>query len=394
MSSTRVLAILAILAAGCGGAPERVAAGFVPASHPSLPQVQSAGGSVLFEPKVQPIFYDGDDPQRAGLEGFLRTFAATTWGEQTAEYQVGPLAVLPTIVLPGPAPAALTDDAVKQTLASSTAGPSPAWGAAEASTIYLFFTPPGATVTWMGDQTSCADFDAFHGEDDLGEVPVPYIVGAACPGYDGPTVNDLQERTIAVSHELLEAATDPFPDTDPAYDGEDPANAVWTLGAGGEIADLCMFELDPYTALPDGSFVQRSWSNQAAAAGTNPCVPAPPGKPYFNAAPDLPDTLSVAGISMPGVVIPVGASRTISLHLFSDAPTPGPWTVTAMDVNELDGGPARLSFSQTPTSGQNGDVLSLTITVLSADPASGIEPFLLVSDLDGDSSLWMGAVGQ
>jgi hypothetical protein len=283
---------------------------------------------------------------------------------------------------------------VRQTLASSTAGASPAWGAADPSTIYLFFTPPGTTVTWMGTQTSCADFDAFHGEDDLGEVAIPYIVGAACPGYDGPTVNDLQERTIAVSHELLEAATDPFPDTAPAFNGEDTADAVWTLSVEGEIADLCELELDPYVALPDGSFVQRSWSNQAAAAGTNPCVPAPPGKPYFNAVPDLPDTVSIYGVSAPGVVIPVGGSRTIVLHLFSDAPTTGPWTVTAMDVSQLDGGPARLSFSQAPASGQNGDLLELTITVLSADPASGIEPFLLVSNLDGDSNLWMGAVGQ
>ena len=149
-----------------------------------------------------------------------------------------------------------------------------------------------------GPLTSCADFDAFHGEDDLGAVAVPYIVGAACPGYDGPTVDDLQERTIAVSHELLEAATDPFPDSDPAYNGEDAADAVWTLATGGEIADLCQFDLDPYSTLPtlptlpgSTSFVQRSWSNQAAAGGTNPCVPAPPGVPYFNwPRPIMPDT--------------------------------------------------------------------------------------------------------
>src|SRR6185312_10769545 len=166
MSSTRVLASLAIFTAGCGGAPDQAAAGFVAASHPPLPQVQSAGGNVLVEPKVQPIFHDGDDPQRAGLETFLATFAATTWGEQTAEYQVGALTVLPTIVLPGPAPATLTDDAVKQTLTTNLSGPSPAWGPAKPyddGTIYLFFTPPCTTVTREGPLTSCTDFDAFHG---------------------------------------------------------------------------------------------------------------------------------------------------------------------------------------------------------------------------------------
>ena len=41
-----------------------------------------------------------------------------------------------------------------------------------------------------------------------------------------------------MSHELVEAATDPFPASDPAFYGADQANLVWTLTTGGEVADM------------------------------------------------------------------------------------------------------------------------------------------------------------
>ena len=44
---------------------------------------------------------------------------------------------------------------------------------------------------------------------------------AVCPGIDGPNYTDLQQRTIAASHELTEAATDPHPNKDAAYLGND-----------------------------------------------------------------------------------------------------------------------------------------------------------------------------
>ncbi len=102
---------------------------------------------------------------------------------------------------------------------------------------------------------------------------------------------------------------------------------------------------------PPGStyMVQRSWSNHAALAGTNPCVPVPAGDgPYFNSYPTLPDTVTLGGnywstpVAIPGVLIPVGQTRTIDIVLQSQAPTSGPWTVNVLDLSQYRQGEFKL----------------------------------------------------
>jgi hypothetical protein len=138
--------------------------------------------------------------------------------------------------------------------------------------------------------------------------------------------------------------------------------------------------------------VQRSWSNAAATAGHEPCVPAPDGA-YFAAVPVLSGTLHGGyegqSISGEGVHVAKGASTTLDVDLFSDAPT-DPFTVAA---NAFGG--AGLAFSWDTTSGQNGDVLHLTIT-RNTDAAgfSGMDLFYLVASQSGRKSVWVGAVGN
>ena len=144
--------------------------------------------------------------------------------------------------------------------------------------------------------------------------------------------------------------------------------------------------------------VQRVWSNKAAAAGQDPCVPAAPG-PYFNSAPVLDDTITMSlqgqSVATKGVSIPIGQSKTIELDLFSDGPTGGPWTVQAIDLtNALQQASATaLTFTFDKTNGQNGDKLHMTITA-QAKGTYGIEEFLLVSRLGARATLWIGAVGS
>jgi hypothetical protein len=385
---------------GTGGSSST--GGFVTAKHPALPQVLDLGGPVLTAPKVQPIAYAGDT-ERSSVESFLQELASTSyWGEVTSEYGVGALTVLPTIVLTTPAPATLTDATVQQSLASNTTGANPAWGAADPSTIYLFLIPPGTIISATGPNSiGCTDFDGYHDESPVtASLSVPYAVGCSCPGFDGPTITDLEERTVALSHELVEASTDPFPNTDPAYVQEDNADIVWTLVSGGEVADMCEFNLDSYYIPPGSTYmVQRIWSDEAAKASTNPCVPVPATGPYFNSVPALPDTLELdagSGETIPtvGVKVAVGASMTIPVDLFSDAPTSGPWKVTVYDGNYLTGGTAELDLSLDNDTGENGDTLNLTIKVMKADPTYGVESFVLFSDLGGQENIWMGMVGQ
>ena len=114
------------------------------------PQVvdPAPAGPVLTAPKVQLIAYT-EDPFATDVEKMLVELTQTqTWAEQTSEYGVGPLTLLPTITIAGTPPATLDDNSgnvtpFEKTLASNLSGANPAWGAADPNTIYLFLLPQG-----------------------------------------------------------------------------------------------------------------------------------------------------------------------------------------------------------------------------------------------------------
>ncbi len=352
---------------------------------PKPPQVVDFGGPVLAAPKVQPIAY-AMDTGLADMEAFLQEMTKTTyWSDTTSEYGVGALTILPTIAQPGTPPATLTDSDMTAALATNLTGANPAWGTPDSSTIYLFIVPPGTIV--MSDGAGCTDFDGYHTETTVGGKQVPYAVSCSCAGFDGPGIDLTQERTVNMSHELVESATDPFPNSNPAYTQEDNADLVWTIVTGGEVADMCEDNLDSYYVPPGATYmIQRSWSNKAATALQNPCVPVPAGSVYFNSfAADGLVSWTYPGqstIKANGLAIPTGSSAVVDVHLYSSAPTSGPWTVSAYDYEALvNGTAAKLDFSFDTTSGQSGDVLHMTVKVLSEDEGIGGNAFILFSDL-------------
>jgi hypothetical protein len=142
------------------------------------------------------------------------------------------------------------------------------------------------------------------------------------------------------------------------------------------------------------SSVQRSWSNQAALAFHDPCVPAAPG-PYFNSAPHVTDMISFQGSTVKATKIAVGQSKTVDVQLFSDADTGGPWKVSAKDGLSLMqmGASPYLDLKFDVDQGQNGQTLHLTIKVNKASQ-DGLEYYYLVSELNSRKNLWVGAVGN
>jgi hypothetical protein len=353
---------------------------FMPAPHPALPQVLTLGGSVLVSPKVQPIVYTSDTGA-PDIEAFLQELTHSSyWSDTTAEYGVGALEVLPAIRIASQAPAETTDAALRSALAYNTSGSNPAWGAANPNVIYLFVVPDGATVN-VANSTCCSDFGGYHSEATSGSTIVPYAVGCACPGALGIAVKGLDERTTAISHELVETATDPFPDSNPAYQLLDRADIVWNV-AGGEVGDMCAFN-DDAPFVPPGSkyMVQRSWSNAAAKLTQNPCVPHTTTAPYFNSFPAL-DAIAYGDNTYitQGVHIPLGQSKTIDVKLFSSAATNGTWTVNAYDYGYWAFGAApNLDLALDKSDGRNGDTIHLTITPQIADPDIGGEVFIIIS---------------
>jgi hypothetical protein len=400
----RLLALSALcvgLAAGAcgGGQPDQAGT-----TQPILPQVVDLGGTFLASPQVQPILY-ASDTAGTDILAFLQELATTNyWAQTTSEYGVGPLTILPPVMLSDPAPPSITDAMLESSLVSNTSGANPAWGTADASTIYLFVLPAG-TVEADSEGTCCTDYDGYHFQTDVdlgsSTVSVPYALSCACPGFDGPDVSDLQERTVDMSHELIEAATDPFPNSDPAYTQEDDADIVWTLVTDGEVADMCEFN-DDANVIPPGStyMVQRSWSNAAAARFENPCVPVMTTTPYFNSFPQLGSIDYDTGhLTTQGIKIPLGQSQTIDVALLSGAPMAKSWSVAAYDYDDVILNATSDSTLRPPSfQGGNGDTFRLTITPTSADSHLNGEAFIIWSDYghpgdpDFESQLTMGLV--
>jgi hypothetical protein len=380
-------------AAGTGGSD------FVVGAHPKAPQVVNLGGPVLKTPKLIAITYD-EDVNQGEIDKFATELAASSyWAATTSEYGVGPLTIGAPIHITTPAPKTITDAAFTQQLKTNLSGANPAWGKADANAVYTFVLPEGSTIDSGG---VCCDggYDAYHDELAVAGTTVAYSVVCTCPGFDGPGINTLGSVTTALSHETIEAVTDPFVQSKPAFGATADADIGWSQVTEGELADMCEFDADQYLTPADMHYlVQRSWSNAAAAAGKDPCVlPSIPADVYFNSAPVMTDTVNAdwyfGTVKATGVKIPIGQTKTIDVQLWSDAPTSGPWQVAAYDYGEAYNGKPNLKLTFDKTSGNNGDVLKLTIQVLQADPDFASEPFYLESTLGNASNIWMGVVGQ
>jgi hypothetical protein len=391
-------------ASGTGGSVDNGAPSTnYPAPHPAPPHVITGGGPVLQSPRVVPVFFSNDDATLVGqMEDFVSKIGATAyWKANAEEYGVGAASATAPVELGEAAAASYQDTDIEAWLAAKLNADDPAFPAPDENTIYALHFPASTTISSGGSSTSCQDFGGYHSNIALdaahGSMNIAYAVIPQCPSFDGLTV--LEGMTGAESHELLEAATDPLPMSDPAYAEVDEQHLYWLFAlGGGETGDMCAQNPGAFAQFPElGYTVQRTWSNKAAAAGHDPCVPALPGAVYFNSAPVLEDAinLSMQGqtIHMKGVKIPVGQSKTIELDLFSDGDTGGPWEVSAKDQRELMGQSPNLTFAFDRTSGQNGEKLHLTINAVKAGQFKA-QVFYVVSKLGDQKQLWVGLVGN
>jgi hypothetical protein len=362
-----------------GGASAKPDAASAWDAFPSMPQVENADGGVLASPAVVAIFFSNDDPTLLPtLEQFYMGIGTSSYWQAMSEYGVGP-ATTQIVVLNEAAPTTIDDtfDAAGDNtalenwlLAEINAKPSPlpAW---TPSTEYMINYPSTTTVTSDGMQ--CVDFDGYHSDFQNADQTVSYNYGVIPRCTDmGSTL--LVTFTSTVSHELIESASDPYPDYSPAWSQADNPHLFWDeANSGSEIGDMCQDDLEAYYQFSDFPFtVQRFWSNKSVLAGHDPCVPEIPDVTYFIAIPELPDTgpfaYNVGTVIVDSVHIPVGGTKTIYVDLLSDGTIPA-WDVQGYDYAYFYSGVASdalLTVDTPVTTGNSGARLPVTITVKAA----------------------------
>lgn len=365
-------------------------AGF-PGPRPAAPQVVTRSGPVLKNPRFVPIFFANDDPTIVALiSDFDKKIGATKiWATIGADYGVGAATSEPAVVVPEVATGTVDDGYIErwlQRLVDAKVVP-----AADDNTLYILHFPPSLT-TILGSGLSCQTFLGYHSDFFLSDgTDVAYAVMPRC--FD-PTLSALDVETSTETHEMAEAASDPYPQTAPAYSQADALHLEWQYFLGGsENGDLCGDASDnaKFPELPYE--VQRIWSNSAAAAGRDPCQPELPGEIFFVAAPELDDDIPLGGRAVKGVTLGTSKSRTIGVDLTSEGPFP-PWTVTVADYGSLSGGPSAFVYSLDRPRGRNGDRLQLTLTAIpGVTPTASL--FLVTSTADDGktSHSWVGIAG-
>jgi hypothetical protein len=265
MRAVSMMAVLTLVAGACGGDGDR---------GPRLPLLVDIGGPKLAHPALVPIFYanDVDAPE---LTQYSQWIVTSQWLDLVGrEYGIGQGSVPAVVHRTDNAPATIDDAQIIDLLFVGLADHS--LPAPTPDTLYVFNAP--STVTF-GGLRSCIDFGGYHGSARRDGVELAYAVIVTCTNW---TVFD---RQLVTSHELIEAATDPYPSNNPGVQLRDDASP-W-LAFGEEVADLCQRGDDSEYVMESGFFAQRSYSNTAAAADQNPCVPQKLGPSYFNVVLDL-----------------------------------------------------------------------------------------------------------
>ena len=364
------------------------------ASPPSMPQIQNSGGPVLTNATLVAVTF-GTDPLQATAEDFVQTFAnSSVWGF-AAEYGVG-AATVATPIQSSMALKSSMDETDWQAelpieMEQSLGGFSPPL----AESIYVLFLPPGITATNQG-LTGCANFGGYHSALQLSDgTQVAYAIVPRCQSFNSLGLVD--SMTGVASHEILEAATDPFDIlSKPAWSDVDSADFAFSLAfGGGEICDMCLNAFPPFYTPSDLKYVvQRSWSNAAARQNQDPCVPASDAGAFIQAFPQLgTQSFNVNGTStsVRSLSAKVGQSVSVPLSLFS-APSNAPaWGLSVINIASADS-TASVDWTISPDAGLDGETAELQLTVQSAGTQTGIsgnsELIAVVSEAGARLELW------
>lgn len=328
------------------------------AEHPASPPIPDQAGARLTEPQLVLITY-ADDPNVSTLEAHARWLVTSPWLDSVGpEYGINHGSVLATVHLPMNAPNAITDREIRTQLAAGiTAGTYPTNADGSFTNIlYMIYFPSHTVVTESGagaGMQSCMSFGGYHSQASSGGNNFAYAVIPACPSRES-SLSAVESEELVVTHEVIEAATDPYPQSDPAFTFDLNSASPWLL-VGPEVGDLCALRVGPTSYVRYDTFVAtRVWSNAVAIANNaDPCVPADPSVPYYSVS-VTPDTIQFPS---------AGQTVTFDLTAWSTLQTT-PWRVVA----QATGGTFMPTTQLSVTRMNNGDHATLTVSIPAGTP--------------------------
>lgn len=359
-----------------------------PAFPVDMPRIVNNGGHVMTSPTIVTVTWDGDS-QRSKFEAFGDAIGGTKyWKALVEEYGVGPAtsgaANHVHVAAPFPSTGWTTDDAAQFVNKQLSDVATSKWPAPADDNVYVLYLPPGSHLDYNG-RNACSAIGGYHTSVGVGASNVAYAVIPYCHSWGGSYFDSM---TTAASHELDEAVTDPQPNVGPGYVGYDPAHLGWEIFQllATETGDSCELYQDSYLRIAETGFdysVQRQWSNAAAKAGRDPCVPASTD-PYFTVVPLGTESITVnmssyGGSSRTltkGFHVAVGETRQIEVGFISEAATSGDWTIDPQEGTPIPGfgggdtGHLDLRVIG-PDTGRNGNKATIQVTVNSAGKIKG-----------------------
>ena len=235
-------------------------------------------GGPLLSPLRLVVIAAANDSLRDSLFAFANALPRSQWWPAVATaFGVSPTVNAYTVAGPPIASGTQMSMGDIDAYVKAAATDSSVFTEADGRTAYVMFLPAGVGCTGSVYCPSGSFHLPFLSNDALA------VVGR----FQGATLTSLTENA---SHEIIESATDPalngwkLESASPPWEASpwalDDVSQLPFAGTGAvfeENADMC----EGTRYLDGGFYYQRVFSNQAAALGGDPCVPAIP-PPYFN----------------------------------------------------------------------------------------------------------------
>ncbi len=350
----------------CGGSSTSSSSSGGSSGSGLWPTVPNGGSGVLANPNVVIVSFNGDANQSTydaygtwlATGGYLAA-APSQYGVNNGTSVAAHLTVAPPTGTNG------NNQAFPnffQSLFSSNAIP-----ANTPTSIYVLLLP----ASWADLSTFCTHQGGYHtAYQDPSQGLVYYAIVPPCP--NGGQVSELESTEIAISHEVVEAATDPYGQN--GYQISDPNDPWFYLG--GELGDLCASNTE-YTYTDGTNYAQLIWSNQSVASNQIPCQPWPGTSIYYSLTGP---TTMVAG--RPGSQVP------ITLTGWASSNTSSQWYLNAQD------GDFQIDFRTNPVLSAQSITQGGTVTVTLTIPQTaqvGQHGAAWIAAFDPNTSLGVGS---